>query len=86
MNTTLTTLALNLALNSRGIYNVTVIDTMENGNGLDVEFKRPNCYYKGSIVSWVLGEEITPEETHKLVARASAISRKRMAVRATFIK
>ena len=47
MNTTLTTLALNLALNSRGIYNVTVIDTIENGNGLDVEFKRPNQYYKG---------------------------------------
>ena len=40
MNTTLTTLALNLALNSRGIYNVTVIDTFENGVGLDVEFKR----------------------------------------------
>lgn len=83
---TVTTLALNLALNNRGIYGVTIVDTMENGNGLDVEFKRPDCYYKGSILCWVLGEEITPEETHKLVARASAISRKRMAVRATFIK
>ena len=83
---TVSTLALNLALNNRGIYNVTVIDTMENGNGLDVEFKRQDCYYKGSIVSWVLGEEITPEETHELVVRASAISRKRMALRATFIK
>lgn len=39
---TVSTLALNLGLNSRGIYNVTVIDTIENGNGLDVEFKRPN--------------------------------------------
>lgn len=83
---TVTTLALNLGLNSRGIYNVTVIDTMENERGLDVEFKRPNCYYKGSIVSWVLGEEITPEETHGLVVRAKAISRKRMALRATTIK
>lgn len=83
---TVSTLALNLALNNRGIYGVTIVDTMENGNGLDVEFKRPDCYYKGSIVSWVLGEEITPEESHKLVARVSAISRKRMALRATFIK
>ena len=50
MNTVFT-LALNLGLNSRGIYNVTVINTMENGNGLDVEFKRPNQYNKGSIAS-----------------------------------
>lgn len=83
---TVSTLALKLALNNRGIYGVTVVDTMENNNGLDVEFKRPDCYYKGSIVSWVLGEEITPEETHRLVARASAMPRKRMALRATFIK
>ena len=83
---TVSTLALNLGLNSRGIYSVTVVDTFENEKGLDVEFKRPDCYYKGSIVSWVLGEEITPEETHKLVKRASAIQRKRMAIRATFIK
>ena len=83
---TVSTLALNLALNNRGIYGVTIVDTMENNNGLDVEFKRPDCYYKGSIVSWVLGEEITPEETHRLVARAFAMPRKRMALRATFIK
>lgn len=83
---TVSTLALNLGLNSRGIYGVTVIDTFENEKGLDVEFKRPDCYYKGSIVSWVLGEEITPEETHELVVRAKAISRKRMAIRATTIK
>lgn len=85
MNTVFT-LALNLALNNRSIYGVTIVDTYENGNGLDVEFKRPNCYYKSSIVSWVLGEEITPEETHELVVRAKAISRKRMAVKATTIK
>lgn len=83
---TVTTLALNLGLNSRGIYGVTVVDSFENEKGLDVEFKRPNCYYKGSIVSWVLGEEITPEETHKLVERAIKMPRRRMAVRATFIK
>lgn len=83
---TVSTLALNLGLNSRGIYNVTVIDTMENDNGLDVKFKSPDCYYKGSIVSWVLGEDISPEETHELIARASKMPRKRMAVRATFIK
>ena len=86
MNTTLTTLALNLALNSRGIYNVTVIDTFENGVGLDVEFKRPNQYYKGGIASWVLGEDITPEESRELVSRTVAMPRKRMALRATFIK
>ena len=83
---TVSTLALNLALNSRGIYNVTVIDTIENGNGLDVEFKRPNQYYKGSIASWVLGEDITPEESRELVSRVVAMPRKRMALRATFIK
>lgn len=86
MNTVVNTLALNLALNNRGIYGVTIIDTMENNNGLDVEFKRPDCYYKGSIVSWVLGEEITPEETHELIERAIKMPRRRMAVRATFIK
>lgn len=86
MNTVVSTLALNLGLNSRNIYGVTIVDTFENEKGLDVEFKRPDCYYKGSIVSWVLGEEITPEETHRLVARASAMPRKRMALRATFIK
>lgn len=86
MNTIVSTLGLNLALNSRGIYGVTVVDTFENEKGLDVEFKRPDCYYKGSIVSWVLGEEITPEETHELVVRAKAISRKRMAIRASTIK
>lgn len=86
MNTIVSTLVLNLALNSRNIYGVTVVDTFENEKGLDVEFKRPDCYYKGSIVSWVLGEEISPEETHELVVRAKAISRKRMAIRATTIK
>lgn len=83
---TVSTLALNLGLNSRSIYNVTVIDTIENGNGLDVEFKRPNQYYKGSIASWVLVEDITPEESRELVSRAVAMPRKRMALRATFIK
>lgn len=83
---TITTLALNLGLNSRGIYGVTVIDTFENGVGLDVEFKRANNYYKGSIVSWVLGDEITAEESRELVARASKMPRKRMALKATFIK
>ena len=83
---TVSTLALNLGLNNRGIYNVTVIDTFENGVGLDVEFKRPNQYYKGSIASWVLGDEITAEESHELVSRAVAMPRKRMAIRATYIK
>lgn len=86
MNTIVSTLALNLGLNSRGIYNVTVIDTIENGNGLDVEFKCPNQYYKVSIASWVLGEDITPEESREIVSRAVAMPRKRMALRATFIK
>ena len=83
---TLVTLALNLGLNSRGIYGVTVVDTFENDKGLDVEFKRPNCYFKNSIISWVLGDEITAEESRELISRAKAMPRKRMAVRATFIK
>ena len=83
---TVSTLALNLALNSRGIYGVTVVDTFENEKGLDVEFKRPNQYYKGSIALWVLREDITREESHELVSRAVAMPRKRMALRATFIK
>lgn len=80
------TLALNMGLNNRGIYRATIIDTFENDNGLDVEFKRPNQYYKGSIASWVLGEDITAEESCELISRASKIQRKRMALKATTIK
>lgn len=86
MNTVVNTLALNLGLNNRGIYRATIINTFENDNGLDVEFKRPNQYYKGSIASWVLGEDISPEESRELIARAFKMPRKRMAVRAIFVK
>lgn len=84
MNTVVNTLGLRLALNNRGIYRATIIDTIDNG--LDIEFKRPNQYYPGSIASWVLGEEISPEESRALVARISKMPRKRMAIRATTIK
>ena len=83
-NTVVNTLG--LALNNRGIYRATIIDTIDNGVGLDIEFKRPNQYYPGSIASWVLGEEISPEESRALVARISKMPRKRIAIRATTIK
>lgn len=86
MNTVVNTLGLRIALNNRGIYRATIIDTIDNGIGLDIEFKRPNQYYPGSIASWVLGEEISPEESRALVARISKMPRKRMAIRATTIK
>lgn len=86
MKTVVNTLALGLALNNRGIYRATIIDTIDNEIGLDIEFKHPNQYYKGSIASWVLGEDISPEESRALVTRISKMPRKRMAVRATFVK
>lgn len=86
MNTVVNTLGLGLALNNRGIYRATIINTIDNGIGLDIEFKRPNQYYPGSIASWVLGEDISPEESRVLVARASKMPRKRMALKATTIK
>lgn len=86
MNTVVNILVLNLGLNNRGICRATIIDTIDNGVGLDIEFKRPNQYYKGSIASWVLGEDITAEESCELISRAKAMPRKRMAIRATTIK
>lgn len=86
MKTVVNTLALGLALNNRGIYRATIINTIDNEIGFDIEFKRPNQYYKGSIASWVLGEDISPEESRALVTRISKMPRKRMAVRATFVK
>lgn len=83
---TVVNLVLNMGLNNRGIYRATIIDTIDNGIGLDIEFKRPNQYYKGSIASWVLGEDISPEESRVLIARASKMPRKRMAIKATTIK
>lgn len=70
MNTVVNTLALNLALNNRGIYGATVVDTYNNVYGLDIIFR----------------EEVSDEEARELTIRAEAISRKRMAIRATYIK
>lgn len=81
MNTIVSTLALNLALNGRGIYNATVSETYNNVYGLDVIFRHP-----GDKHFWGLAEEITSEEAQELTARATAMPRKRMALRATFIK
>lgn len=81
MNTVVNTLALNLALNNRGIYGATVSETYQNVYGLDVIFKNPEDKHY-----WGLLEEITDEEACELAARAEAMPRKRMAVKATFIK
>lgn len=86
MNTVVNNLVLGLALNNRSIYRATIIDTIDNEIGLDIEFKRPNQYYPGSIASWVLGEDITAEESRELISRAKAMPRKRMALKATTIK
>ena len=81
MNTIVSTLALNMALNTRGIYGATVSDTYNTVYGLDVIFKNPE-----DKNFWGLAEEITDEEAHELTIRAEAMPRKRMAIRATFIK
>lgn len=68
---TVSTLALNLGLNSRGIRNVEIIDVMNYGNGIDVCFKEAD----GKV--WCLTENIMPEEWCELLKRAKKISRKR---------
>lgn len=81
MNTVVNTLALNLALNNRGIYGATVVDTYNNVYGLDIIFRNPEDKH-----FWGLAEEVSDEEARELTIRAEAISRKRMAIRATYIK
>lgn len=78
---TVSTLALNLALNNRGIYGVTIVDTYNNVYGLDIIFRNPEDKH-----FWGLAEEVSDEEARELTIRAEAISRKRMAIRATYIK
>lgn len=68
---TVSTLALNLGLNSRGIRNVEIIDVMDYGNGIDVCFKEAD----GKV--WCLTDNIMPEEWCELLERANKISRKR---------
>ena len=60
MNTT-SIIALNLALNNRGIRNVEIIDVMDYGNGIDVCFKEAD----GKV--WCLTENIMPEEWCELL-------------------
>lgn len=81
MNTVVNTLALNIALNNRGIYGATIKDSYNNVYGLDVIFKHPKESH-----CWGLVEEVTDEEARELTARAEAMPRKRMAIRASFIK
>lgn len=81
MNTVISTLALNMALNNRGIYGATVVDTYNNVYGLDIIFRNPEDKH-----FWGLAEEVSDEEARELTIRAKAISRKRMAIRATTIK
>lgn len=74
-------LALNLALNNRGIYGATIIDTFEEDGDLDVLFKQRDASH-----NWYLTNKITAEESCNLVAYVAKLPRKRMAIRATFIK
>lgn len=69
LNTTI--IALNLALASRNIRNVEILDVMDYGNGIDVCFKETD----GQV--WCLTENIMPEEWCELLKRAKKISRKR---------
>lgn len=68
---TVSIIALNLGLSSRGIHNVEIIDVMDYGNGIDVCFKEAD----GNI--WCLTNNIMPEEWYELLKRANKISRKR---------
>lgn len=78
---TISVLALNMGLNNRGIFGASIKDTYENVYGLDVIFKYPTEKH-----CWGLVEEISEEEACKLTERAIKMPRRRMAVRATFIK
>ena len=74
-------LALNLALNNRVIYGATIIDTIEENGELDVLFKQ-----KDTSHNWCLTDKITAEESCNLVNYVAKLPRKRMMMRATFIK
>ena len=78
---TVVNLALNMGLNNRGIFGATIKDTYNNVYGLDVIFKYPKEKH-----CWGLVEEINEEESRELIARASKMPRKRMALKATTIK
>ena len=84
MNTitnTVHNLVLGMALNNRDIYRASVINTMEETYGLNVEFKTQEAKN-----SWILTDCIEDDETRELLHRAFKMPRKRMAVRATFVK
>lgn len=68
---TVSIIALNLGLSSRGIRNVEIINVMDYGNGIDVCFKEAD----GKV--WCLTDNIIPEEWCELLKRANKISRKR---------
>lgn len=74
-------LVLGMALNNRDIYRASIINTMEETYGLNVEFKTPEAKN-----SWILTDCIEDDETRELLHRAFKMPRKRMAVRATFVK
>ena len=84
MNTitnTVHNLVLGMALNNRDIYRAQIINTMEENYGFNVEFKTPEAKN-----SWILTDCIEDDETRELLHRAFKMPRKRMAVRATFVK
>ena len=84
MNTitnTVHNLVLGMALNNRDVYRASIINTMEETYGLKIEFKTPEAKY-----SWILTDCIEDDETRELLHRAFKMPRKRMAVRATFVK
>lgn len=74
-------LVLGMALNNRDIYRAQIINTMEENYGLNVKFKTPEAKN-----SWILTDCIEDDETRELLHRAFKMPRKRMAVRATFVK
>lgn len=74
-------LVLGMALNNRDIYRAQIINTMEENYGLNVEFKTLEAKN-----SWILTDCIEDDETRELLHRAFKMPRKRMAVRATFVK
>lgn len=84
MNTitnTIHNLVLGMALNNRDIYRAYIINTMEETYGFNIEFKTPEAKN-----SWILTDCIEDDETRELLHRAFKMPRKRMAVRATFVR
>lgn len=84
MNTitnTVHNLVLGMALNKRSIYGAIIKDTIDNENSFDIIFKTKDYWHTQCLL-----KEVEDMEAKELLSRAFKMPRKRMAVRATFVK